>query len=72
MMELRHATHLEGWFNSEWGHLPLRQAHWHTLILRAPAVGPRPAGGSDATVFGKMERDLCMLRRLVVGGSISV
>jgi hypothetical protein len=45
MMELRHTTHLEGWL-SELGHLPLRQAHWHTLILRAPAGGPRPAGGS--------------------------
>jgi hypothetical protein len=52
MMELRHATHLEGWF-SEWCHLPLRQAHWHTLIFRAPAGGPRPAGGSDATGFGE-------------------
>ena len=51
-MELRHATHLEGGF-SERGHLPLRQAHWHTMTFGAPAGGPRPAGGSDATGFGE-------------------
>ncbi len=43
---------LEGWF-SERCHLPLGQAHWHPMTFGAPAGGPRPAGGSDATGFGE-------------------
>ncbi len=42
----------EDWF-SEWCHLPLRQARWHTMTFRAPAGGPRPAGGSDVTCLGE-------------------